>query len=83
MSGYHHLPPARHHPPVRVVLMAHYAEAFYVAPGQCFRFVHSGVGHAKHCPDPVVSRGQFTDKTGKRWQVEACREHADEPNDVA
>ena len=62
--------------------MAHYAEAFYVAPGQCFRFVHNGVGHAKHCPEPVVSRGQFTDRTGKRWQVEACREHAEEPNDA-
>ena len=56
--------------------MAHYAEAFYVQPGQCFRFVHNAVGHAKHCPEPVVSRGTFTDRTGKRWQVEACRKHA-------
>jgi hypothetical protein len=62
--------------------MAHYAEAFYVAPGQCFRFVHNGVGHAKHCPEPVVSRGTFADGTGKRWKVQACREHADEPRDA-
>jgi hypothetical protein len=34
----------------RLIAMAHYAEAFYVEPGHCFRFVHSGVGHAKHCP---------------------------------
>jgi hypothetical protein len=60
--------------------VAHYAEAFYVAPGQCFRFVHNGVGHAKHCPEPVLSHGVFTDKTGKRWQVEACQEHAKEAN---
>ena len=26
--------------------MAHYAKAFYVHTGQCFRFVHNGVGHA-------------------------------------
>ena len=63
--------------------MAHYAEAFFVAPGQCFRFVHNGVGHAQHCPEPLVSRGTFTDRMGKRWQVEACREHAEEPNDAA
>jgi hypothetical protein len=43
--------------------MSHYAEAFYVEPGQCFRFVHSGVGHAAHCREPVVQRGEFIDGT--------------------
>jgi hypothetical protein len=58
--------------------MAHYAEAFSVIPGQCFRFVHNGVGHASHCEEPIVRGGRFTDGNGKRWTVEACAEHADE-----
>ena len=29
-------------------------------------------------PEPVVSRGQFTDRMGNR--AEACRENGDEPN---
>jgi hypothetical protein len=33
--------------------VAHYAEAFAVIPGQCFRFVHNGVGHAQHYPGQV------------------------------
>jgi hypothetical protein len=63
--------------------MAHYAEAFYVEVGQCFRFVHSGVGHAAHCREPVVQRGEFIDGTGKRWQVDACAEHAEGLRDDA
>ncbi|MGA8725829.1 MAG: hypothetical protein WB565_12355 [Acidimicrobiales bacterium] len=58
--------------------MTHYAEAFYVEPGQCFRFVHNGVGHAAHCREPVVVRGRFTDGTGKHWQVDACEDHREE-----
>lgn len=58
--------------------MAHYAEAFSVQPGRCFRFVHAGAGHAKHCPEPVVGHGQFVDGNGKQWQVDACAEHAEE-----
>ena len=46
-------------PTSTVVPMAHYAEAFAVTPGQCFRFAHSGVGHAAHCREPVVCRGWF------------------------
>jgi hypothetical protein len=46
-------------------MMAHYTEAFSVQTGQCFRFVHNGVGHAKHCPEPVTRRGQFVDARGK------------------
>lgn len=53
----------------------HYAEAVYVEPGRCFRFVHSGVGHAAHRPDPVIGRGQFVDGKGKRWKVDACANH--------
>ncbi len=58
--------------------MAHYSEAFSVQPGQCFRFVHNGVGHARHCPDPVTRHSTFVDRKGKRWQVDACDEHAEE-----
>jgi hypothetical protein len=46
--------------------MTHYASAFYVQPGQCFRFVHSGVGHAAHCREPVVVHGTFIDGKGRR-----------------
>jgi hypothetical protein len=56
--------------------VAHYAEAFCVKPGQCFRFVHAGTGHAQHCPEPVVRRAPFVDRAGKRWTVDACAEHA-------
>jgi hypothetical protein len=56
--------------------VAHYAEAFSVELGQCFRFVEAGTGHAQHCRQPVVRRGQFVDRSGKRWTVDACSEHA-------
>lgn len=58
--------------------MAHYAEAFAVIPGRCFRFVHSGVGHASHCREPVVRWGEFVDRKGRRHAVETCLEHGDE-----
>ena len=58
--------------------VAHYAEAFYVEPGTCFRFRHNGVGHAVHRREPVVAKGQFIDGSGKRWWFDACEEHADE-----
>ena len=57
--------------------MAHYAEAFSVHPGQCFGFLHNGVGHAKHCPEPVNRHGTFVDGKGKGWDVDACNEHAE------
>jgi hypothetical protein len=55
--------------------VAHYAEAFSVELGQCFRFVHAGTGHARHCPRPVVCRGRFVDRAGNYWTVDACSEH--------
>ena len=45
----------------RVTVVAHYAEASCVHPGQ----KHNGVGHAKHCPKPVVSRDRFSDRPGE------------------
>jgi hypothetical protein len=59
-------------------LADHYAEAFSAQPGQCFRFVHNGVGHAHHCPESIVIRGQFEDGKGRRWKVDACAYHAEE-----
>lgn len=58
--------------------MAHYADAFYVEPGQCFWFLHSGVCHAAYCREPVVQRGEFIDGTEKRWQVDGCAEYGEE-----
>jgi hypothetical protein len=51
------------------------------SPGQCFRFVHNGVGHAKHCPAPVTRHGTFVDGKDKEREVDACDEHAEEPID--
>ena len=34
--------------PAGVTVVANYAEAFYVQPRRCFRFVHNGAGHARH-----------------------------------
>ena len=53
--------------------MAHYDDAFSVTEGRCFRFVHSGVGNAQHCPDPIVARGTFTDSAGRKWTVDAWK----------
>ncbi len=61
--------------------MAHYSEAFSTQPGSCFRFIHSGVGHAAHCPEPVVVHGVFTDAKGRKIGVDACAEHAGELSD--
>jgi hypothetical protein len=57
----------------------HYAEAFTVMPGRCFRLISrpSAHGQPDHCPAPVVCHGTFTDRTGRRHQVDACTGHAD------
>jgi hypothetical protein len=57
----------------------HYAEAFTVIPGQCFRMIQGKAGQQgapTHCPDPVEYRGKFIDAKGKHHEVEACEEHA-------
>ena len=58
----------------------HYAEAYFIAPGRCFRMVHKpGEGQPTHCPDPPRARGDWIDATGKRWHgVEACSEHEEQ-----
>jgi hypothetical protein len=46
--------PQRDHDPVD-----HYANAFTIDPGRCFRMVQlPGVGHPMHCVEPVAWHGQ-------------------------
>ncbi len=47
-------------------------------PGRCFRYVDADNGHTRRCPNQTVCTGTFTDRTGKRWTVDACAEHAGE-----
>ena len=57
--------------------LAHYAEAFYLTTGQCFRLIlaEDGTGHAQHCPYNPKWRGRFQDNAGKWHTVEACEGH--------
>jgi hypothetical protein len=56
--------------------MEHYAEAFAIVPGRCFRMVQlPGVGHPFHCVEPVAWHGRF--RAGDRqYRVDACDGHA-------
>ena len=54
----------------------HYAEAFSLIPGRCFRFVsHQEAGGPNHCPEPPTWLGAFRVKGGRRYAVEACDGH--------
>ncbi len=57
--------------------LAHYAEAFYLTTGQCFRLIlaEDGTGHAQHCPYITEWRGRFQDGAGKWHTVESCDGH--------
>ncbi len=54
--------------------LAHYAEAFYLTTGQCFRLIlaEDGTGHAQHCPYITEWRGRFRDNAGK-WHTAPIR----------
>jgi hypothetical protein len=47
-------------------------------PGSCFRLIERLTAHAQpdHCPAPVRWRGTFTDRAGRRHQLDACDDHA-------
>jgi hypothetical protein len=62
---------------------AHYAQAFTVVPGRCFRLVEQPTAHGQpdHCPAQVVWHGTFTDRAGKRHQVDACDGHEGDVKD--
>ena len=55
----------------------HYAESFTVMPGRCFRLITRLTAHGQpdHCPEAVVWRGRFTDRAGRRHEVDACDGH--------
>ena len=57
----------------------YYADAFFVAPGRCFRMVTStepgSQGSPDHCPEPIEWRGRFQDRTGKWYRLESCDGH--------
>lgn len=51
---------------------------FSTFPGRCFRFVDDGRGHFRHCRNPIIGTGTFTDADGHSWTADACEEHAGE-----
>ena len=51
-------------------------EAFSPLPDRCFRMVQSRQLQATHCRGEPAWKGIWTDRKGKGWYVEACREHA-------
>lgn len=58
--------------------MAHVANVASRTPGACFRWVQDPAtgGYPIPCPSPPRWRGTFVNPKGKRWEVEACDEHA-------
>jgi len=61
--------------------MAHYAEAFTLLPGRCFRMVTDPEpprqGQPTHCDTPVVWRGRFRTRVEQIYGVD--EDHRDEP----
>jgi hypothetical protein len=60
--------------------LAHYAEAFIVSWGRCFRFVAGDdprrQGQPAPCRRPVACRGTFRAPGGRHYRVDACAGHA-------
>jgi hypothetical protein len=50
--------------------------AFSPQPGRCFRMIQSRQHQATHCRREPAWKGIWTDRKGKGWYVEACRQHA-------
>lgn len=63
-------------------MATHYAEAFTVLPGRCFRMVTdpdpARRGQPTHCGEPVVWRGRFRTPGEKTYGVDACEGHGDD-----
>ncbi len=63
-------------------MSAHYAEAFTLSPGRCFRMVTDPEprrrGQPAHCEQPVVSRGSFGTAGSAVYRVDACAIHRDD-----
>lgn len=59
-------------------MAAHYANAFTIDPGRCFRMIQlEGVGHPMHCPEPIAWHGRFRANDDKLYRVDACQGHAE------
>jgi hypothetical protein len=62
--------------------VAHYADAFTILPGRCFRMVTDPeprrLGHPDHCDEPVVWRGRFRTRGERVYRVDACEGHGGE-----
>jgi len=50
--------------------------AFSPQSGRCFRMVQSQQLQATHCGRELEWKGIWTDRKGRGWYVEACRQHA-------
>ncbi len=58
--------------------MDHFANAFSLTPGRCFRMVAlPGVGHPNHCPEPVAWYGRWRAADNRLYRVDACESHAE------
>lgn len=59
--------------------MDHYADAFFVKPGQCWRMMTSPAPGREwmltHCEEPVVWRGRNQDRNGRWHVVDSCDGH--------
>jgi hypothetical protein len=62
-----------------------YAESFTVMPGRCFRLISRPTAHGQpdHFPERVAWRGTFTDRAGRRHEVDACDGHVGDLHRVA
>jgi hypothetical protein len=61
---------------------AHYADAFTIIPGRCFRMVHDPDprhrGQPIFCREPVVWRGRLYTAGKNVYRVDSCETHSDE-----
>jgi hypothetical protein len=56
-----------------MVNVGHYANAFTLTPGRCFRMVQlEGVGHPDHCREPVACHGRWRAGDKRLYRVAAC-----------
>jgi len=64
----------------------HYADAFYVEAGQCFRMIMStnsgSQGSPTHCPEPIEWHNRVQDRAGKWPKLESCAGHAGDLTDT-
>ena len=55
---------------------AHYANAFTIETGRCFRMVQlPGAGHPMHCPEPATTHGPWRSGADQLNRVDACDGH--------